>query len=219
MGCGGGLTYVNKGGFCCMQDAFFFGYGSLVNRKTHVFHDAHPATAVGWRRAWRATAARPIAYLTALPHPTGQIEGLIAPVPHGSWHALDQREHAYARVPVSDRVTHPLPNRPEIAIYAIPQGTHHAPTVENPILLSYVDVVLQGYLAEFGQDGVARFLASTDGWDAPVLDDRKAPIYPRHQSLVPAERRMVDRALADLGAQIIAATPEMAQRIVQSRVV
>jgi hypothetical protein len=37
--------------------------------------------------------------------------------------------------------------------------------------------------------------------------------------LVPAERRMVDRALADLGAQIIAATPEMAQRIVQSRVV
>ena len=186
-----------------MQDAFFFGYGSLVNRKTHVFQDAHRATAKGWRRAWRATAARPIAYLTALPHPTAEIEGLIAPVPQGSWHALDQREHAYARVPVSEHITHPLPHRPEIAIYAIPAGAHHAPTVENPILLSYVDVVLQGYLA----------------WDAPVLDDRKAPIYPRHQRLQAAERRMVDCALADLGAQVIPATPEMAQRIVQSRVV
>ena len=40
------------------------------------------------------------------------------------------------------------------------------PQPKTPILLSYLDVVVQGYLAEFGEAGVARFFASTDGWGA-----------------------------------------------------
>ncbi|MDX5384038.1 MAG: gamma-glutamylcyclotransferase, partial [Rhodobacterales bacterium] len=39
-----------------MKDAFFFGYGSLVNRATHDYGQARAATLPGWRRAWRHTA-------------------------------------------------------------------------------------------------------------------------------------------------------------------
>ena len=186
-----------------MVNAFFFGYGSLVNRATHGFEDAHRAHVQGWRRAWRGTPRRNVAFLTAVPDPMARIDGLIAAVPGESWAALDEREQAYDRVQVSDDVRHPLPRRPQIAIYAIPDGAHHAPSDDHPILLSYVDVVMQGYFNEFGAEGVAAFIATTDGWESPVMDDRADPIYPRHQALGPAERRMVDDALEQAGARRI----------------
>lgn len=187
-----------------MDRAFFFGYGSLVNRATHAYRDAHRASAKGWQRAWRHTKLRPVSFLTAVPCEGGEIDGLIAHVPGDDWAALDERERAYARVPAEDMIAHPLPEPPgSIAIYAIAQGEHFDPTEENPILLSYLDVVIQGFLREFGEEGAARFIETTSGWDAPVLDDRARPVYPRHQSLTAGERAFVDGELAALGARII----------------
>jgi len=187
-----------------MDRAFFFGYGSLVNRATHAYSDAHRASAKGWRRAWRHSKLRPVSFLTAVPCAQSEIDGLIAHVPGDDWAALDERERAYARVPAEDMVAHPLPEPPgSIAIYAIPDGHHSDPSDENPILLSYLDVVIQGFLREFGEGGAARFFETTSGWDAPVLDDRARPVYPRHQSLTASERDYVNRQLAALGAKII----------------
>ena len=53
----------------CMTGPFFFGYGSLVNRATHDYSDAHPARIEGWRRAWRHVEGRKVAFLTAVPAP------------------------------------------------------------------------------------------------------------------------------------------------------
>lgn len=200
-----------------MINAFFFGYGSLVNRKTHAYGEAHPARATGWRRVWRHTALRPVAFLTAIPDPGTVIEGLIAGVPNGDWRALDAREHAYDRVELSDLDDHPLPFTPRAAIYAIPEGKHGAPSMAHPILLSYLDVVVQGYHQEFGAEGVDRFFATTDGWDAPILDDRKAPQYPRHQTLTAAETRMVDRLLDDVGARRVSLTPAHSEALRETR--
>ena len=75
-----------------MNDPFFFGYGSLVNRNTHDYGQAHPAQISGWRRAWRRSPSRDLCYLTAVPDPASTIEGLIAAVPNGDWAALDIRE-------------------------------------------------------------------------------------------------------------------------------
>lgn len=187
-----------------MAGAYFFGYGSLVNRSTHGFSNAHKAKAKGWRRAWRHTPLRAVSFLTAVPDPNCEIEGLIAHVPGDDWQALDERERAYARVPAEDMVSHPLPKPPaSIAIYAIAAGNHFEPTAENPILLSYLDVVIQGYLAEFGEEGAERFFATTSGWDAPVLDDRARPAYPRHRVLSRAESAFVDAALRRHGAMLI----------------
>jgi len=180
-----------------MKDPFFFGYGSLVNRRTHGYDNAHRAEVSGWRRAWRATDLRKAAFLTVLPDPATRIDGLIAEVPGGDWAALDKRERAYDKHDAAHAVDHPLEVALDVRIYAIPDGRHFAPTAEHPVLMSYLDVVVQGYLAEFGEAGVHRFLDTTDGWQTPVLDDRAAPVYPRAQPLSAAERDCVDDILTN----------------------
>lgn len=185
------------------KTAYFFGYGSLVNLSTHGFSNAHPARARGWRRAWRHTNLRPVAFLTAVPDTSVTIDGMIAHVPGDDWAALDLREHAYARVPTSDAIEHTLNGTPDVALYAIPPEAHGHPTTAHPVLLSYIDVVIQGYLRAFGETGAQRFFDTTSGWDIPVMNDRAAPIYPRHQRLNTDERAFVDDALKRLDVTLI----------------
>lgn len=186
-----------------MRDPYFFGYGSLVNKATHDFGNPQPAQLAGWRRAWRHTDLRPVAFLTAVPDVETTIDGLIAHVPKNDWSALDQREWAYDRLPATAAVTHGLTTDIEIAVYAVPEARHTRPSNRYPILLSYLDVVVQGYLREFGPTGVDRFFATTDGWDAPILNDRTEPRYPRHQALDPQETELVDTQLRACGARIL----------------
>jgi len=197
------LSAPRQDSLCTMQDPFFFGYGSLVNRATHSFPRAARARIRGWRRAWMHTRLRQRAFLSVVPAPGETIDGLIAAVPGHDWAALDDREHAYDRHEVSGVVEHDIGHPLDIQIYAIPPTQAAPPDVRHPILLSYVDVVVQGYLREFGEAGAARFFETTDGWDAPILDDRALPIYARHQSLAPAERAFVDDQLRLYGANVI----------------
>ena len=178
-----------------MRQKYFFGYGSLVNRATHDYGQTRPARLDGWRRTWRHTDLRPVAFLTAVPDPDCAIDGLIAHVPGDDWRALDEREHAYDRVPVCDHVRHDAPAPINIAVYSVPEGKHGRPSAEHPVLLSYIDTVVQGYLDVFGEAGAEHFFATTSGWSAPILDDRAAPIYPRAQSLTRHETALVDTLL------------------------
>ena len=176
-----------------------FGYGSLVNRATHGMAPAVPARLEGWRRVWVHVPARPVAFLSVR-RAEGAILGLAARVAPGDWPALDAREAAYARHPVIvEGPEGPLP----APLYAVPDGAGAAPRAAHPILLSYLDTVVQGFRAVFGPDGAAAFFATTDGWDAPVLDDRAAPRYPRAQRLTGAERALVDRLLAATPARVV----------------
>ena len=183
---------------------YFFGYGSLVNRDTHHFQGVERAQLRGWRRMWRHTKLREVAYLTVVPDAEAEIDGLIAEVPDGDWAALDVREGAYDRVPAAHQVRHPLPHQPQIVVYAIPEGKHGVPSTSGPVLLSYIDVVVQGYLREFGEEGAMRFFDTTHGWEAPVLADREDPLYPRHCRLTAEERAFVDTHLARLGVEPVA---------------
>ncbi|MBT3141574.1 gamma-glutamylcyclotransferase [Phaeobacter gallaeciensis] len=184
-----------------MADPYFFGYGSLVNTATHDFPEPRPATLSGWRRVWRHTDLRPVAFLTAIPDPTCAIQGLIAHVPNDDWEALDEREWAYDRISVTHATEHPVIREVEIAVYSVPEHRQSAPDTQHPILLSYLDVVVQGYARVFGPEGVDHFFATTGGWDAPILDDRAAPRYPRHQPMGTDEHALVDEYLMRLGAQ------------------
>jgi len=186
-----------------MTQAYFFGYGSLVNRDTHGYDGARTARLSGWKRVWRHTRLRPVAYLTVVPDAESEIDGLIASVPARDWAALDARERAYDRVAACHQVTHTLPHSPEIAVYTIPDGKHGTPDETCPALLSYIDVVVQGYLREFGEQGARRFFDTTAGWEAPVLDDRAAPVYPRHRRLSSDERAFVDELLSEREVRIL----------------
>lgn len=182
---------------------YFFGYGSLVNRLTHSFEDCRPATVRGWQRSWLPSARREVSFLSAVPADGKVLHGLIASVPGGNWAALDEREQAYFRSPVADgALTCDLSQPPLVQIYQAKPDHVDLAVGRKPILLSYLDVVIQGYLQVFGQEGVESFFATTLGWDTPIRDDRAAPVYSRSQTLTGTETALVDRHLAQVSALV-----------------
>ncbi|WP_298260181.1 gamma-glutamylcyclotransferase family protein [uncultured Litoreibacter sp.] len=185
-----------------MNNPYFFGYGSLVNAKTHVYSSTHPAKLSGWRRVWRHNSGAPQAFLSVTPDADSNIDGLIAEVPNADWKALDLRESGYFRnaLPATSLV-HGA-GGVDVHMYQVHLGNDAPPSTDQPILLSYLDVVVQGYLEVFGEVGAARFFDTTDGWDTPILNDRSAPIYPRSQTLSAAQSTFVDDHLSSLGAQL-----------------
>ena len=184
-----------------MIDTYFFGYGSLVNRATHNYQNSHPATLHGWRRRWCHIAPFPRAILSVTPDSSSTIEGLIAGGSDIDWDALDMREQAYDRAPAKNSVRHTLDHEPDVILYTIPDDKHPAAAAAQPILLSYIDVVAQGYLQVFGTAAATDFFATTTGW-GPILNDRKNPIYPRHQHLSLNERNFVDEHLNALSVVV-----------------
>ncbi|MEM6579124.1 MAG: gamma-glutamylcyclotransferase, partial [Pseudomonadota bacterium] len=132
-----------------------------------------------------------------------EIDALVAAVAPQDWTALDQREAAYAKHPARHQIEASLPPEAHVVVYAIEEGLHHPPDPDSPVLLSYIDVVVQGYLHTFGEDGVAHFFNTTGGWEAPVLNDRETPVYSRHQKLSADETILVDDMLSGVGARLL----------------
>lgn len=185
-----------------MRDAFFFGYGSLVNRKTHGYGDALPATIRGWRREWRRSQVFGRTFLSAVPDAHGRIDGLIARVPEGDWAALDRREAGYSRHFLRpEDVTGAAGVSPQL--YAIAPDVSVPACSNYPFRVSYLDVVIAGFLAEFGEAGVARFFQSTTGWGA-MLDDRANPLYARAIPVAPAVRDLIDMHLRESCTPVLA---------------
>ena len=56
--------------------------------------------------------------------------------------------------------------------------------------------MLQGFLNEFGPDGVHRFVAETGAFHMPIHEDRHAPLYPRAVSLSASEIALFEAALS-----------------------
>jgi hypothetical protein len=111
------------------------------------------------------------------------LQGAVMVVPAAHQADLDAREVMYARVPVS------ISGRDNAVTYEVQEHTPHA---TKPILRSYLDVVLSGYEAMFGGDALPAFYDTTAGWEVGILDDRAAPIYPRHQPISKAQSARYD---------------------------
>jgi len=180
----------------------FFGYGSLVNLATHDYLNPRKATVQGWRRQWVYASMRDVSFLSVVKDPHSTIQGLVADVAHIGWDALDIREVGYNRHSLGQGA---LPESPfkGVQIYQADPEYVDPTAYEKPILLSYIDCVIQGFLEHFGKDGVAAFFDSTTGWERPIKDDRAAPIYPRAQILSRAETRLVDQHLERLNLTIV----------------
>lgn len=189
-----------------------FGYGSLVNAAT--LTPGLPAARVrlrGWRRGWRHsgdTAFGRRCTLTVFADADCAIDGVVIALPQTELPALDRREAQYDRVPLEAASLDWLDGRPDgwpLPCLYVGRAEYRRPGDRDfPVLLSYVDVVLSGFMRVFGAAGAERFLASTSDWHVPVLDDRAEPRYPRAQALDADERRFVDRALAALGCPVFA---------------
>ena len=85
---------------------------------------------------------------------------------------------------------------PGTRLHVYEARTEHPETIgPSPILRSYLDAVMQGFLNEFGEGGVHRFVAETDAFHMPIHEDRHRPIYPRAVTLSAAEAELFDLAL------------------------
>ena len=165
-----------------MKHPSFFGYGSLVNLRTHTYPNPRLTEAPGWRRIWRSLVGVDHAILSVTPDDTCTLKGIVADVPGADWAALDAREGVYVRAALPTGT----------AIYEVQQGIIDHPA---PILRSYLDVVVQGYHDHYGDEGVAHFFATTTNWQ-PIRDDRSKPLYPRHQTVPTEVSALVDHHLA-----------------------
>ena len=188
-----------------------FGYGSLVNRQT-LPDDAQSirVRVNGWRRAWRhsslSTTGRRCT-LTVIPDPDCTIYGTIVAQPLARAEPLQAREAQYGKVGLAPKSIEWVDERPDhwpepfihvgAAEHARP-GDH-----DHPVLLSYVDTVVSGFLLTFGDEGARHFMDTTADWHVPVLNDRQSPLYPRATELSPDETALVDELLALAGAQLI----------------
>lgn len=184
----------------------YIGYGSLVNRDTlrTDFLHAQPVRLHGWRRCWRPRHQNdpilrdpPTSLLSARRVPEGFIDGLLVFDKRTNLPAMDERELTYDRIPVPrERIDGLATDLPACEIFVYEAQTNaasHDP--EHPILQSYLDAVLQGFLREFGQPGVHHFLATTDGFERQLHTDRHDPHYPRSVQLTVEERDFFDRLL------------------------
>ncbi|MEO1103169.1 MAG: gamma-glutamylcyclotransferase family protein [Pseudomonadota bacterium] len=173
-----------------------FGYGSLVNRGTLPgFVSARPLAARGWRRAWRGTSRGKFGgrcALSVVADPQAHIDGLVLTFEDEAWPLIRAREHNYDPLRLEED--------PEVIIFRVHAEKDRYGDADHPICLSYIDTTLQGFLTEFGDDGARRFMATTDGWGVPILDDRHEPTYPRAQKLSRDEQKRIDDLLMSVDA-------------------
>ena len=187
----------------------YFGFGSLVNRNTlpanHI--SAIPGTLKGWRRNWQA---RPIgadtpmqfhnaALLSIQRDRQSQISGLLIIDRIENLPDLEKREHGYQKMPLSVGDFN-IDNNEMEALSELLIHTHISPKLADgrnqlSILRSYLDVVMQGYYREYGEAGLGKFMASTNGFELPVNEDRAMPYYSRHQTISDRESAIFDQYL------------------------
>ncbi len=171
--------------------ALVFAYGSLVNAKSRA-RTLHPSAAVpacvrGVRRSWCVRASDIGATSLGLTlEPNSWCNGVLLSVATAELSALDERERQYQRVALDVGcidAERPLCGSERVLTYVANEVI--APDDEHPILQSYLDVALSGFL-DIGVRAAAEFVAQTEGWRGAWLDDRVAPRYPIQESSHPS---------------------------------
>ena len=171
----------------------YFGYGSLVNRDTRPSTEmAQAATLLGWQRAWAhrvlasetdrgACSSLTIEKLRANSKPNQGIQGVLVTMPEAELPLLDEREAGYDRVQlsVSDFELETPTNNDPIYVYVSNSQHNVDADDQHPVLQSYVDCVMAGFLKQYGESGLQAFVQSTRGWQLPIANDRLNPRYPR----------------------------------------
>jgi len=186
----------------------YFGYGSLVNRATHQTDIVgfSKVTLKGWRRQW---LARPnnsfgkVVLLSVKPCKNSEIDGLVVLDHARNQASLDERERNYDRHIVAEDnvVKHELHangtldngSKQSTSIYVATPFRQPDDYSEYRILRSYLDAVMQGYLNKFGEEGVRRFVNTTDNFEVGILEDRDNQRYPRSVTTTVKEQKLFDQ--------------------------
>jgi len=186
------------------DEAAFFGYGSLVNeltlsKKYHI----QSGKIQRWKREWKHCVDTPFGRVCALTASRAEnvfLDGVFISCSEIELRQFDEREIGYNRLEIarSDVIysSGHLPDR--LYVYASSPEYYRAGDLHYPIWLSYLEVVMYGYLRMFGEAGVDRFVQTTEGWPTPIIDDRQNPRYPRFKKLSDEHRNLIETWLHNI---------------------
>lgn len=174
-----------------MAKEYLFGYGSLINpdSRTHTgkTDDALLCEVKDIKREWNFRV--PEAHVTALGatlQSNTVCNGVLIPIDTEELGKFDIREKGYTRVPLLKKNVELSNGKlPSNRIWAYLLDSPQKPNSQNPIIQSYIDVVLSGCITVGGGDFAKRFISTTSGWLADWIGDRANPKYPRAMKEVP----------------------------------
>lgn len=159
-----------------------FGYGSLVNaesrKRTGDTMFVCSARVKGLKRAWNVHASKMTA-LGVIEDTDAICNGVIVSVSDEGLVKFDEREKYYSRIELK-RENIEIIEEGKISdgpVWVYVTSNPESSDALHPIVQSYVDVVLTGFLS-FGDIFAEEFMKTTSGWNH-IVDDRKGPIYPR----------------------------------------
>ncbi|SHO58931.1 hypothetical protein VQ7734_04706 [Vibrio quintilis] len=179
---------------------YIFGYGSLMNsssrRLTGQTGHAVPAVVSGLVRHWGKVNDNYIASPLVSEPGDGLVNGVLLEITIDELKEFDRREAGYQRVRLQpEQFETPLDITAEndIWVYIKPQPQ---PPCENiPVLQTYIDTVLSGCL-EISEDFARFFIRHTQGWQAPVDNDRQQPRYKNYAGIPSHHVELIDQLLA-----------------------
>lgn len=164
---------------------FIFGYGSLIcsdsRSRTGVSGPAFPIEVEGIARRWSLHSPDwPATAVSAHLSQESSCNGVFFEVDNINLERFDAREAGYDRIEIPwQKVTNltedPLPETGVLWAY-VGKSTGQ-PTLNRPIMQSYLDVILNGCL-DISDDFASRFAVLTEQWQH-LVDDRHAPQYLR----------------------------------------
>jgi len=178
-----------------------FAYGSLVGRRSRDFiAEATPATLEGWNRSWShgiRTKRGNVCALTVVSKPQSMLRGVVLQCDKATLRTLDKREDGYSRKEVN--VVLDTGHRSRSWLYVGRRDRRVDGEDGYSIWMSYLLVVLAGYLELGGPRALQDFYGTTVGWNMPVEHDEREPKYTRAFRLKPGERAQIRRFLSSRG--------------------
>ncbi|MCV6548697.1 MAG: gamma-glutamylcyclotransferase [Cohaesibacter sp.] len=195
----------------------YFGYGSLVNDRTRNLQSFGLAGRLkGFRRQWRMRGhfrnksdpgQSGVTALSVMRDQGAFCDGLLVFDHKDHLPMVDKRETNYARIELAlsnFETDFDIPAGVKAYIYIGQSPYDLWADRDYPILQSYSDAVMQGFLDKFGQAGLERFMQETQGWQVPVVQDRHDPIYPRPVRLDARQEQLFDALLQQQAIQPVA---------------
>lgn len=161
------------------MNGVIFGFGSLVNKNSiqSSILAMKNSKILGYKRRWiepftvQGTVYRALGVVES--GPFDFVHGVTIFVPKTTLQHLYTREASYRRL-VVDAV-----DEYGNIDYATTFETREAAPDEARIPISYVATVAEGFVDQYGANGLDKFIDNTDGWEHGIIDDSDDPVYPR----------------------------------------
>jgi len=183
---------------------YLFGYGSLINAesraKTGKSGQAIPVRVKAVERQWNLIVpGMRLSAVGAVSNPDSTCNGVIVSVDAKDLPKFDKREIGYSRIKIpKHEVTILLRGKrvPQGNLWVYVVDKPRRPSIKNPLIQSYIDVILTGCL-NINEQFAREFVTTTTGWNNPWINDRQKPRYLRAMEKVPFAKK-IDRLLKEL---------------------